>query len=418
MLMQVTVTDKVRLKADEKQLEQLLEAACTYRDACNYVSAFVFSSGTESVVGLHRSLYRDIRARFGLKAQMAQSVFKTVVAKYRTVRANGHERTQVRFAVPQIDLVHGRDWSLVQGRFSVNTLGGRLRLEPVGPGLRDGRYGTAKLVVDGRGRVFLHVPVTLSVDVPERTDIVRVVGIDRGIRKLVATYDGSRSAFVSGSAVKAKRAGYARLRKELQRRGTPSARRRLKRVGSRENRWMRDVNHCIVKALAESNPRGTLFVLEDLKGVRAQTERVKVRDRYVSVSWAYHDLGAKLTYKAHLHGQEVLCVPPAYTSQRCPVCGHIDRHSRNKVEHSFSCTACGYRSDDDRVGAMNLYLLGLDYLNGDDSPSVQSPSGKPGRAGCGQSPHDVTPCRRAAEGGRAAPVCTSGQLQAHEFIRG
>ena len=418
MLTEVTVTDKVRLDADDCQLAQLLETACAYRDACNFVSTFVYDSGTESVLALHRELYPVVRARFGLKAQMTQSVFKTVVAKYRTVRANGHKRTQIQFRVPQVDLVYNRDWSLVKGFFSINTLIGRLRLAPVGPGLRAGRYGTAKLVIDSRNRVFLHVPVTIETDMPERKDIVRVVGVDRGIRKIVAAYDGKRSCFVNGSAVKAKRAKYAKLRKELQQRGTPSSRRRLKRVGSRENRWMRDVNHCIAKALSESNPKGTLFVLEDLKGVRVQTERVKVKDRYVSVSWAYHDLGQKLTYKARLAGQEVLVVPAAFTSQRCPVCGHIDKHSRNKRNHSFKCTACGYCSDDDRVGAMNLYLLGLEYLDGNDSPSIQSLSGKPGRGGCSQSPCDVTPRRKAAEGGRTSSGRTSGQLQAHEFILG
>ena len=33
------------------------------------------------------------------------------------------------------------------------------------------------------------------------------------------------------------------LRTGLQKRGTRSARRRLKSIGNRENRWMRDVNH-------------------------------------------------------------------------------------------------------------------------------------------------------------------------------
>ena len=35
------------------------------------------------------------------------------------------------------------------------------------------------------------------------------------------------------------------------------------------------------KALVESNPKHTLFVLEDLTGVRNATERVKTKNRYV-----------------------------------------------------------------------------------------------------------------------------------------
>ena len=66
-------------------------------------------------------------------------------------------------------------------------------------------------------------------------------------------------------------------------RHTPSSRRRLKAIGQRENRWMQDINHQVSKALATGNPKHTLFVLEDLTGIRNAAERVKTKDRYVSV---------------------------------------------------------------------------------------------------------------------------------------
>ena len=61
---------------------------------------------------------------------------------------------------------------------------------------------------------------------------------------------------------------------------------------------MQDVNHQVSKALVKSNPEGTLFVLEDLSNVRSATEKARVKDRYVSVSWSYFDFEQKLTYKA------------------------------------------------------------------------------------------------------------------------
>ena len=72
-------------------------------------------------------------------------------------------------------------------------------------------------------------------------------------------------------------------------RHTPSSRRRLKAIGQRENRWMQDINHQVSKALVENNPKHTLFVLEDLSGIRNATERVKTKDRYVY----------KLVYRAY-----------------------------------------------------------------------------------------------------------------------
>ena len=417
MKQDVTTTLKVRLMTGESDRDELVRTAIAYRNACNFVSDYVFDSKDEKVYSLNKALYPALRTDYGLKAQMAQSVLKTVVAKYATVRSNGHERTRIRFRVPQYDLVRGRDWSWTQGLLSVNTLDERLKLQYYGEydfADEGCRFGTAKLVVDNKGRCFLYIPMMRIVDVPD--DCVRVVGIDRGIRKPVVAYDGKKTTFVQGRSIKNRHAKFLALRRELQQRGTPSARHRLKMIGQRENRWMSDVNHCISKALVENNPTGTLFVLEDLAGIRGATERVRTKDRYVTVCWSYYDLEQKLTYKAILAGQRVVKVNPEYTSQRCPVCGAIDRHSRDKSNHVYKCSHCGYRSDDDRIGAMNLYQLGLEYLKGVESPRIQSPSGKPGDGGCCQSPCDVTSRCKARKGrsyDTSRNACTTGESQAH-----
>ncbi len=192
------------------------------------------------------------------------------------------------------------------------------------------KFGTAKLVKK-HDKYFLHIPVTYDIEESNISDICNVIGIDRGINFVVATYDSKhKSGFVSGKAIKQKRASYSKLRKELQMRQTPSSRRRLKAIGQRENRWMQDVNHQVSKALATSNPKHTLFILEDLSGVRNATERVRTKDRYVSVSWSFYDLEQKLTYKAKQNQSTVIKVDPRYTSQCCPVCGHIEKANRNK----------------------------------------------------------------------------------------
>lgn len=426
MIETVTTTIKLRLILNEPERKSLIAVAAQYTAACNYVSDYVYRNNQYNFRRLHDALYGTLRSDFGMKSQMSQSVIKTVLAKYKSVKSNGHERTVVRFNAMQCDLVWNRDWSVVAHGLSVNTLDKRIRVgyfsegNSFGEMIADDRYkfGTARLVFDKAKRCFLHIPVTQHINAPERNDMSVVVGIDRGIRKIAVAYDGTRTVTYSGRSVKHKRAKYAAVRKSLQHRGTPSARRRLKRIGHRENGWMRDVNHCISKALVAAHPVGTLFVLEDLKGIRGATERVKAKDRYVSVSWSYYDLEQKLLYKAALAGQRVVKVDPSYTSQRCPVCGKIDSHSRNKQKHFYCCTGCGYRSDDDRIGAMNLYQLGLEYLRGNETPCIQSSSGRPDGGGCSQSPCDATSRRKAKKGRRSNTVCTSGQLQARGMKRG
>ena len=103
-------------------------------------------------------------------------------------------------------------------------------------------------------------------------------------------------------------------------------------------------------------------------------ERVRRKDRYVSVSWSFYDLEQKLKYKAALNESLVMNVDPRYTSQTCPVCGHTEKANRDKMKHIFCCKSCGYTSNDDRIGAMNLYRMGINYLAKDSQvPDTVSP---------------------------------------------
>ena len=64
-----------------------------------------------------------------------------------------------------------------------------------------------------------------------------------------------------------------------------------------------------------------------------------------------------LDYKA---GQ-VVRVDPAYTSQTCAACGHMDRENR-RTQANFHCTACGHTANADRNAAINILERGLALL--------------------------------------------------------
>jgi len=298
---------------------------------------------------------------------MAQSVLKTVIARYKTVLANEGEWIAVSFKRGEFDLVWNRDYSIVKDMFSVNTLEGRIKVPFCMDGMEkffDGtwRFGTAKLVTK-KGKWYLHIPVSKDFEALDDSDVTNVTGVDLGINFLAVTYDSSGdTVFYPGKEIKHRRAKYSKTRKQLQKRGTPSARRRLKKIGSRENRWMRDINHNVSKALVDSQPSGTLFVLEDLKGIRSATEKVRLKDRYVSVSWAFFDLRKKIEYKAALAGSKAIAVDPKFTSQACPKCGYTKKTNRDRRAHTFRCGDCGYTSNDDRIGAMNLHHSGTRHL--------------------------------------------------------
>lgn len=367
--MKQTVTAKIQLFVDDAGKKSFLDTMTSYTDACNYVSDYVYKTHDLKQSSLNKELYYTLRDKFGLKSQMSQSVLKTVIARYKAILETKHEWIKPEFKHKQYDLVWNRDYSLTQNLFSVNTLEGRFKLNYSSKGMEKYfdksiyEFGTAKLVYKHK-KFFLHIPVTYEIPETNDFEICNVVGIDRGVNFIITTYDSNhKTGFVSGKQVKTKRAKYKMLYESLQNCRTPSSRRRLKSIGQRENRWMNDVNHQVSKALVERYPENTLFVLEDLTGIRSATERVHHKNRRLLVSWSFYDLEKKIQYKAERNHQKVLKVDPRNTSRTCPRCGHTEKGNRNHKIHLFKCKCCNYSSNDDRIGAMNLYRKGIDYIS-------------------------------------------------------
>jgi len=79
--------------------------------------------------------------------------------------------------------------------------------------------------------------------------------------------------------------------------------------------------------------------------------------KYINdVSWgAFFEM---LYYKT-----KVIKVNPAYTSQTCSVCGHVDKDNR-KTQDRFKCTACGHSENADFNAAKNILKVGAPTVNG------------------------------------------------------
>ncbi|WP_253208809.1 zinc ribbon domain-containing protein [Streptomyces niphimycinicus] len=118
------------------------------------------------------------------------------------------------------------------------------------------------------------------------------------------------------------------------------------------------INHKIAKtvvAVAQRTERG--LALEQLQGIR---ERVTVpRDqRARQSSWPFHQLGSFIAYKAKRVGVPFIEVDPAYTSQRCPRCGHTEKANRPTRDH-FRCRRCGLAGPADHVAGTNIAKRGV-----------------------------------------------------------
>ncbi|MBD5430489.1 transposase [Lactobacillus sp.] len=405
--MEQTVTIKVKLDFNAQDIATKFEKTMEqYRLACNHISEYMFNHGFDMAQSrLNKALYSDLRTKFGLKSQMAQSAIRNVVAKYKTVKTQlvskpvyydtgkknvkGKEIYQrvyrdlkwlwypISFNTPQVDLQRNRDWSYLAAKnlLSLNTLDGRVKVTPVCKGFdqyftNEWKLGIGKLL-HIRGKWYLHVSATKEVPDYQIKQTEHVVGIDRGLRFLATCYDEKgRTAFFDGKQVIRKRRKYKRLRARLQVKGTKSAKRRLKKIGQRENRWMTDINHQLSKTLVDKYGKNTLFVIENLAGVREATEESNKDSRYENVSWAFFQLAQFLTYKSSLNSSKTIELPAQYTSQRCPKCGRIRKENRDHHLHLYTCDKCGYRTNDDRLAAINIQQLGTRYVSGEEEPRI------------------------------------------------
>lgn len=206
-----------------------------------------------------------------------------------------------------------------------------------------------------KGQIIANLTFTASTPLPIQSD--RIVGIDRGLYNIVSLSDGQNW---SSQEVRKKKREFLYVKRQLQAKGTKSAKRLLRKRSGKEKRFSSNINHCISKWLV-SLPYDT-FVLEDLTGIRKQNKGKKLNG-WLS-NWTFFQLEQFLAYKAETLGKQIVKVDARYTSQKCSSCGVIEKKNRNKSR--YSCSKCGHKEHADINAAKNIktnYVLSLAEKN-------------------------------------------------------
>ena len=343
---------QVKLMATPDQVIVLKRTLETANAACDYISDLAWEHHCFKRYELQKRFYQKIRQKF---PDMSSQVVIRCIAK--VTDAYKLDRKTKRAFRPQGSISYDQrilSWRTKQDEpvVSIWSLEGRLKiLAAFGPCqkamIEHGLRGAADLIYR-EGAFYLHQ--VCEVEEPDPDDPEGWLGIDLGIVNLATTSDGDT---FSGKELEARRQWYEKRRAILQSVGTRSAKRALMKLSGRFARFQKHVNHCISKALVGAAKRTSCGIaLEDLSGIR---KRVRVRrgQRTRHHNWAFHQLGQFVTYKARLAGVAVTLVDPRYTSQLCPLCGHISRANR-KSRDWFACSSCGFAAPADHVAAINI----------------------------------------------------------------
>jgi IS605 OrfB family transposase len=297
---------------------------------------------------LHHLVYKEVRTKFGLSAQVVVRCIAKVADAYKL-----DKRRQRKFkslgAITYDDRI--LSWQMTQSQISIWTVNGRIKI-PFACGERQlellkTRQGESDLVFF---RDQFYVSATCHIEEPQLIQGKGVLGIDLGVVHIAVDSDGHT---YSGKMINNVRHRHRRLRTKLQKKGTRSAKRLLKKLSGKEARFARQVNHTISKQvvkLAQDTRRD--IAVEDLGGIR---KRITVRrdQRATLHSWSFYQLRAFLEYKSKLAGVNLIAVDPRNTSRTCPVCGCVDKRNRPS-QSTFSCVSCGFSGFADHIAARNI----------------------------------------------------------------
>lgn len=338
---------QLQLRPTKDQGNALKETLKVANKAANSASRTAFGKGVFGQFKLHKLVYSGLRSEFGLPSQLAVRVIAKVADAYKIKR---HKQRSfkplgsVAFDSRNYSLLKDKDIvsiSTLNGREKINFTCGQRQLD-----LLEFEYGEADLVYLKR-KWYLYV--TVSVDEPPQEIVDDVLGIDLGIVNIAADSHGQT---FSGGKVTETRKRYSGLRQRLQKCGTPSAKRHLKKLSGKEKNFVKTVNHTISKRIVEKAKRHCAAIaLEDLKGIRQAT--VRKAQRFLHNSWSFYQLRQFVEYKAALAGIPVVLVDPRYTSQTCPACDHIAKGNR-PTRDDFRCQDCGFAGPSDTISALNI----------------------------------------------------------------
>lgn len=365
-------TVRIRLKPTPEQAQALAETTAQFTAAFNAVCKEGWRRQEGNAFNLHRFTYRDVKdalpalvSDLHIQArQKASEAVKSALTRQKHGRKTGCPHSDV--CPPRYNLhTFTLNWAAATVRLSTTRKKQSIafHLPPYASYALGCPVATADLICK-KGKWYLHVVVVVD-DVPF-VDNGQAIGVDMGVCRPAVTSDGRLHGKKRWREVSNKR---FRLKRKLQSNGSKSAKRHLRRLAGRQQRFRRDCDHVLSKRILEGVASGTTVVIENLTDIRS---RVRVRHGESSRrlhSWSFAQLRSFLVYKAEDRGARVIGIDPRHTSQRCNVCGHIYRGNRPS-QSRFICRKCGHKANPDVNAAKNVRDK---HLVGWSSPSDALP---------------------------------------------
>lgn len=341
------LTLKIKLLPTSEQAGVLIQTMREANAVCNAISDVAWQNKVFNQFKIHNLCYHGFKSTFNLSSQMLVRCIGKVADAYKLDKKTKRTFKPLGGIAYDSRIMTYKSDSIV----SLWCIGGRQKIKFVchNPNYLPYIKGEADLVYR-KGKFYLFQ----TVDIPEQDveDVEAFVGVDFGLTDICVTSDGVKH---TADTLNAYREHRQKVRSSIQRKGTRSSKRLLKRLSGKERTTATIINHTISKSIVQSaKMQGKGISVEDLTNIRFTSKRRNKKFRVKLGRWSFGQLRSFIDYKARLSGVKFVVVEPAYTSQTCSVCHSIGTR-KNK---SFTCTNCGNDMDADLNAAKNIATLG------------------------------------------------------------
>ena len=234
------------------------------------------------------------------------------------------------------------------------------------------------------GKWYISIQTQREVEIQPAASTT-AIGIDMGIARFATFSDGTYLAPLN--SFKRKEAKLAQYQRRMAHKQTFSnnwkkAKTKVQKIHTEIANARRDFLHKATTTLSQNH--AVVFV-EDLQ-VRNMSrsaagtaehpgkqvaQKSGLNKAILDQGWG--EFRRQLDYKLAWNGGMLFAVPPHYTSQTCPSCGHVSKDNR-QTQAQFVCVGCGYENNADVVGAVNVLERGHRLLacgDGALSPSMK-----------------------------------------------
>ena len=303
-----------KLLGDKENIQSLKKLLEYHQRVFNLASKEQFLLKSKSIVLLHSAVYNKIRLNYPeIPSQVIIRGEQECLSSYRSIKSNRYRLTKPaekkRLSMRLDKRLYSKNSKDIYS-INITTANKRKKFKFVlYPKLQNLLnqldYCDPLIYLDNNDNLCICFTFDQKV---EKIKQKLCLGVDMGIRISAACSDGR---LIIDRKFNAEKRRLRYLKRQLQSKGTKSARKHLFKLRHKEHNKNKNQSHLIANAILRTN--ADTIALENLKGIKAKKHKFQNKNRISQVP--LFELRRIITYKAENSGKTVILVNPAFTSQ-------------------------------------------------------------------------------------------------------